>query len=316
LRIVRDWFERGVGAKRVRIHPGRRRRGAGIERLVEALAVERVVDRLAHFRLRRRQRWIEVAHAHDEYARARHRLDLGTTARGDDRDQLRRNVEREVDLAGEQRAHARCILLDRPVDHRLDPLRPMPIAVHTLQHDAGVGHMLHKAVRPGADRPAAIAVDADLGDIFRRQHMQEGELRRGRWERLVGREAHRILVDHIDLLDESVVRLRGRLHGRIEHRVEGKFHHRGIEGFAVVEFHAFAQRDLPGQRVDVLPGQREAGAKLAGFLPPKQRVSDMVHEEAVRREHDDIHAVHSHRIGTPGNDHPILRAQRRADREY
>ena len=57
-----------------------------------------------------------------------------------------------------------------------------------------------------------------------------------------------VVVDDLDPLDPGVVGLRRRNDRRIVHRVVEELHRLRVERLAVLEFHALAQRQLPGER--------------------------------------------------------------------
>jgi hypothetical protein len=209
-------------------------------------------------------------------------------------------------------ARAASSLIGR-IDQRLHALRPAPIILIGLEHDAGVGDVLDELERAGADRLPAVAVEADLLHIGRRHHVGERKLRRQHGIRNARDQPHLVIVDDLDLPHPGVVGLRRGDHRGIVHGVVEEFHRLRVERLAVLEFHALPQRQLPGDRVDVLPARREIGPELARRLPSQQRVGDVIHQRAVRHDHQHIERVHAGHVGAAGDDHAVLRARRSAE---
>jgi hypothetical protein len=233
----------------------------------------------------------------------------------DERQQFRRQIDGDIHLARRQRGSARGVLLDRAKNQGPDALRPAPPLIVGLQHDSGIRHVLDKAERAGSDRSPPITVEPDLPDIGRRHHVGQGHLRRQHRVGPPGDEPHREVVENIDSLDPGMVRLGRRHHGRIIHGVVKEFDCARIERFAIVELDALAQRQLPGQRVDVLPTRGEPRHRNARRLPSQQRVGDVIHQRAVRHGDDHVQCIQPDHIRPAGDDDALLRRPRSAGRK-
>src|SRR5258705_2802209 len=122
--------------------------------------------------------------------------------------------------------------------------------------------------------------------------------------RLAGHDVDRVGVDHVGPLDgaEAAVDL---VHALGNKAIDGELHRLRVERLAVVELHALAELELPGERVDAAPGDGQLGHELADVLrvPRHQRVVDVVEEVQVvdlgglgRIEGRDVGALGDHQI--------------------
>ena len=241
----------------------------------------------------------------------RHRgAQRGPSALLDGLHRVGRHVLHDVDLARQQGGHARAELGNEAEGHAAGIGRALPVVGIALEHQPLVPLPLHELERPGAD--------GLLGQLGRPQLLEglgrhDERVRRRRAvdqvrPRLLGDEAHRVVVDDHDFLDEAPVRggREVRLGGRIEGEVDGGLHRGRRERLAVVELHA--RRSLNSQVVSLtifqLGGQHRLG--LEGLaVTIEQTVVDVL-EHVVGRPVHDHDAEHGARLG-PEPDDDLLR---------
>ena len=200
-------------------------------------------------------------------------------------DVARGRVEDEIDLARDQRRQPRRVVGDRREDDFLDvALDLAPVVRVALVGRLDAGRAARQHVRAGAvrverrvalflvlevERPRDLVLLAPrlAHDPERVEVLEEDRVHRGE------RELDRRLVDLPRRADAGrvVVDLRGR-HLAALHRVHDVV---GRERRAVVELHALAQLEAPGQRADLLPFGREAGNDLQLAVTAGQALVDL-----------------------------------------
>ena len=149
----------------------------------------------------------------------------------------------------------------------------LPVVGVLLHHELLVAHPLHELERPGADGLGGEGLDALLLERLGR-HGQEvggGDAVDQAGPGLLGDEAHRVVVDDLDVLHLGPARRVVRLVRRVLDVVHGGLDGRGIEGLAVVELDALAQRELPRGVVDDLPAGGEHRARACSSWRPGPR---------------------------------------------
>ena len=152
-----------------------------------------------------------------------------------------------MDLAGPQRGHDVGLVRDG-AEHQLVHVGQALLEVVgvLLQHEL----LLHLPVRQhegaGSERglvEIAVLLDARLADD---EAPEPAEGREQARERLLGDELHHVLAGRLDLVHRDEVGLAG---GLLEEPVEGELDVRGGQLLAVVELHALAQLEGPGEAV-------------------------------------------------------------------
>ena len=227
-------------------------------------------------------------------------------------DLVGRHVADEVELAGQQAVDAGRDLGHHHDAHALQRRATAPIIVVGIEGQRLVGYELAHLVGAGRDRrarpvePALGLVEAAARDDVAAQPADTP------FHRHVGRavdEAHRVLVDGLDLLEgreqalghggdfrRQVLALdriadehrseqrpaRGNVVVRPEHTVaaEGEDHVVGRHLVAVMELHALAQGEFDGAVVDALPALGES----RDLLQPGEQV---LHDQALEHEGED-----------------------------
>jgi hypothetical protein len=115
---------------------------------------------------------------------------------------VRGHVLHDVDLAGEQRGQPRAELGDEADGHAVQIGSALPVVGVLLHHELLVAHPLHELERPGADGLGGEGLDALLLERLGRhgQKVGGGDAVDQAGPRLVGDEAHGVVVDHLDVL--------------------------------------------------------------------------------------------------------------------
>ena len=220
---------------------------------------------------------------------------------------MRRHVLHDVDLAGEERGEPGAELRDEPERHRLQLGLALPVVVVAHDDQLLVAHPLAELEWPGADRLGEEPLRAFRLQRLGRHHQHVAqrdavdEPRPG----LLGDEAHRVGVDDLDLLHEGPARRVVRLVGRVLDVVHRRLDALGVEGLAVVELHARAQRELPRRVVHDLPGGGQHGDRLVGLgVPVHQPVVHVLDHVVGGPVHDGVRQERA-RLGGEG-DHDLL----------
>ena len=250
-----------------------------IEGLEDGVDVHRVVQRLAHLDVVEGR----LAHVdrHVEDARRGDRLDhelvvllqLGDAHVGDRRDQ--------VDLAGLESGDPRGVLENRPHDDRLHLRRAAPVILIRLEHQPLVLRPRDQLERAGPVRLDGDRFLARGVGVFRREHQPE-QLAQAHRQEEVGRpggDVHGEGVHDLGAGDRAELGADGGLRFGIRGSVEGELDRVGVEVVAVVELDAFAQRELPGGRVQPFPGLGEGGHQVALDVAGRQAVVDVGDED-------------------------------------
>ena len=149
-----------------------------------------------------------------------------------------------------------------------------PVTLPRLQIEMVLREPGHEAIGAGADRMGGEGGPPFFLDQRFRHHRNAGEVDREQRVRPAERHLERGRVHHlvagnvVHELPHLRFRVVRRIHDRLADVVGGHRH-------AVLERHPGAQRELPGQRREVLPRRRDARDRLALRAEDRNRVEDI-----------------------------------------
>ncbi len=238
-----------------------------------------------------------------QHLHGRERLQLG--------DHHGRDVGDDIHLAAQQLQHARGVLGDHLEFQVLHRGLPAPIRIVASQHDLLARLPALQLERPGAGGIAAVV----LAEFLQRGRAQDRqvehrELRDHRRERLLCGDRDGVLVDHLRFLDEARDRAARRSGGRIEDAVERRLHGLGVELRAVVELHALAQLERPGELVGRhAPRLGEFGHELPLLVEAHEVLVDVHGDTHVRALEDEMR-IERGRVVARGEDERAGRRRR------
>ncbi len=217
-----------------------------------------------------------------------------------------------VDVVGQQRGHARRLVLDDPERDLLPRRLLAPIVVVAHQFDAVAIHVAHEFEAAAAHSSLArveILRRCTGRDLFRHDVDRRQVVGRQRIRRRV-LEADRVRVD--DLLRDDRLRVRGERPRAVRnqrHAVDRERDVLGGELAAVVELDALAQLVLPRRRVDRLPRRRDPRDHPRVGVHLHELVEDVLGDVVVREEVEEVR-VDRRDVGRDG-DLEILRGDGR-----
>ena len=214
-------------------------------------------------------------------------------------------------VAGEQRRDPRRILRDdaqrRALPGRLRP----PVGVVAREFDPVVELPAHEAPRAGAvDRAAGIEVFGGCLLVLRGNHVDGRQVVRQQRIRRLRAHPDGERIDHLHVGDlPGVDAERGRALRYVRRAAQRGDHVGGGEVGAVVEAHALAQPELPGELVDRAPGFGEARPQPVAAVLRDERLVKMLHHVVVRRQVVEMRVHRGDRRGQA--DRQFLCARRR-----
>ena len=295
------------------------RADADTSSVVDRLAVQRVVHRLAHPLVVPRRLRVPLVGELDPEDRGvlrGYHLDAGVLLETLGVGAIERDGD--VGLAALQHHGARRGLGDAPHDERLHVGDAAPVARVGLEDDFHAGLVVHELVGARADRVLPEAFVAHLGQVFL-GHDDSGSggrcpiERHEVWPRLLEMEAHEERSDDLDVRD---VFLKSRRASALV-PLEAELHVIGRHGVAVVELQPGAQLELVGPAVRaLLPRLGDARAHLLAWIRTNERVVDRVEDPErrdLRRSGGGVEPRRGDRH-VPGHGRPSRRRLLRGDR--
>ena len=203
-----------------------------------------------------------------------------------------RRILDQVDVARQDRRHARGVVGERPQDDLLPLGLAAPIGVVAFEHDAAAALPFDELERAGADQAVAgvelgrcLALRRGAGGGLVRQDGQRRDIERDQGRRPVGVDADRQRIDDLEALHlAGVDRVGAGAVGHLGDAFEGEHHVLGGEVRSVVEFHAGPQLEFPHRVADRLPREREARFRLQVLVLHDQRVEHVERDLQVRIE--------------------------------
>ena len=300
----------GVAVAADRARGVQRLGGTGEDVLHDRLAVDRVVERLAHALVP--ERVLLRVEVEPDDARGGRRRDVQRGDPGQARRLLGRHVEDEVDVAALQRQHPRTLIGVGPAHDRAQLRLAAPVLLVGFQAHLLPALVVDELEGAGADRRRVQVVVADLLDL--RGAVDDdpvvAERVDERRERRLGRDLEDVLAGDLQRLHHRQRRLADRV---LAEALEVDAHRLGVERRAIGEFHVLTRVKRPRPPVlRLLPRLDEPRHHLAVAGQPHQRLRDLVQDAAVVQP-GGLVGVEDRDVGRHPDDQGVLGRRRGAD---